>query len=348
MPRPPSFWFWSARNVWCCTLDGKRHILARGKANESQARDEFHKLMAGRSQGLAADARRITFGELAASFLEDTAAAVDRGERAAVTLEGYVRHLKSAAQQLGGIRATDLRPHDVLTWSNDPAKGWNSTTRAGAITAVKVVTRWSRRRRLIKEDPLVDLQKPARKRRENVLTEEQADLVLAAILPGPFRDLVFCLRETGARPGELATLAATKVSPDGQVWTVRNKTRHKTGKEERLIYATAAAAEVVLRLVREHDAGPIFRNSDGLPWTRAAMAQAFARLRKKLGMGGELSAYSFRHLYATTALEREVPIATLAELMGHSDTQMISKNYSHLYRHKDHLRDAAKRARGSD
>jgi integrase len=57
------------------------------------------------------------------------------------------------------------------------------------------------------------------------------------------------------------------------------------------------------------------------------------------------TAYATRHLYATDALEREVPIATVSELLGHSDTRMVSKVYSKLHQREDHLRAAVEKVR---
>jgi site-specific recombinase XerD len=84
----------------------------------------------------------------------------------------------------------------------------------------------------------------------------------------------------------------------------------------------------------------LFRNVHGNPWTRNAVTQRFEHIRSRLGLGPEASAYSFRHLFATTALESGVQIATVAELMGHRDTTMVSRIYSHLAGRATHLKHA--------
>ena len=118
--------------------------------------------------------------------------------------------------------------------------------------------------------------------------------------------------------------------------------------------------------------GPLFVNTDGLPWSPSALNCRFARLRLALGRGkldelglmppklrrltkaqrgddavrsrhreavGErrrqiatlarrhvprYSLYTFRHSWCTRALERGVDAVTVATLMGHRDTTMIS------------------------
>lgn len=92
-------------------------------------------------------------------------------------------------------------------------------------------------------------------------------------------------------------------------------------------------------LIAKHPAGPIFLNSRGKPWTRNAIRMRFRNLRRKLKLKGVV-AYCYRHTFATDGLERGVPIATMAELLGHSSTAMLSAHYGHLSQKGTYLRQA--------
>ena len=144
-----------------------------------------------------------------------------------------------------------------------------------------------------------------------------------------------------------------------------------------------------------HPRGPLFLNTDGLPWSPSALNCRFARLRLTLGRkkldelglmppklkrltksqraddavrNGHLEAvgerrrqiatlarrqvpryslYTFRHSWCTHALERGVDAVTVATLMGHRDTTMISRHYAHLIQRRDHLRESVRKAAGS-
>src|SRR5207253_2570501 len=97
------------------------------------------------------------------------------------------------------------------------------------------------------------------------------------------------------------------------------KTSRRTGRK-RVIHLQPEALEICRQLAAEHPDGPIFRNEDGAPWTKDAINCQIRRLRKRAGLGRDVFAYAFRHLFVTDALERSVPVATVAELAGHLGT----------------------------
>jgi integrase len=90
--------------------------------------------------------------------------------------------------------------------------------------------------------------------------------------------------------------------------------------------------------------GPLLRNSYGNPWTGDAIVKAMAKCRKRAGLLGKV-AYGFRHSFATDALERGVPDAQVAELLGHSGTSMLHAHYSHLGARAKALREALSHVR---
>jgi integrase len=63
--------------------------------------------------------------------------------------------------------------------------------------------------------------------------------------------------------------------------------------------------------------------------------------------GPRYNLYAFRHSFVTEALVQGLDAVTVSILVGHRDTTMISRHYAHLTDRHDHLREAAKRARGS-
>lgn len=337
MARPAVPWYWAARDGWYATIDGKRHLLAKGKKSRRAADDKFHKLMAARGTTPRAGGT-ITVLELFDRFLSWT------GEhRRPLTYEFYDRHLSRFADHVGrGTPCGDVRAFHVTEWLAD--RKWGQSTRHGAITAAKRVFRWGKRQGYLETNHLDGLDRPGIARRESILSpQEEADVLAAA--PGLLRDYLIVMHATGCRPSEVAQIEASQVS--GGAIMMSSKTTERTGRN-RVIYLTGTAVEVVGRLAAAHPSGPIFRNARGNPWTRHALAHAMGRLRRKL-KGADwraCTAESFRHGWVTDA-KLVLPNSVVAELAGHTSTAMVDRHYGHLSDRKTELAAAAGRVRGT-
>jgi integrase len=347
MARKPSPWYWAARGGWYVTIAGRRRTLARGPraATRKEAEREFHLLMLAEGRPAPTDRSSLSLRDLANLFLGKVKLAVARFEREQGTLDTYTKYLVSAVEAVGDVRASVVDEGRLAAWVDGHA--WGPTVRHNALNAVKITYRWGKKKGHLTTNPIADMELPRAKRRTKVPTHDQVEAIMAAAWGQPFRDFLTALRETGARPAEVRTLMAEGVDLQAGTWTVRNKTRTATGEETRTIYLTPAAIELTRRRLAEFPEGLVFRNSRGQPWKKGAIAYRFVRLQAKLGYGPECTAYAFRHLYVTDALERGVNPAVVAELVGHKDLTMIMRVYNQLRQRTDHLREAVRVARGT-
>jgi integrase len=318
--------------------------LAPGDASKAQAYRELHRLLADARAESRPRPGGLTFREAVNRFLAATEAAVGRGEKKPVTVEGYRRFLLPAASDFGQHPVASLKPMHVTAWLDAPRETpWNSTTRNNAITAVKACLNWARREGLIPENPLRDMAKPPARVAEDDLTPAKAAKILDAAGDRAFREFVTVAFATGARPSELMRLEARHVDFATGVAVMEGKTTGRT-RRPRVIHV-GAVAELLAELARERPTGPLLLNAAGTPWTRHTLAHRFGRLRNRLGLGREATAKGFRHGFATDGLEGGVPLATMAELMGHTSTAMLERHYSKLGKRAEHLREAAAKVR---
>jgi integrase len=162
---------------------------------------------------------------------------------------------------------------------------------------------------------------------------------------GPFRAILTALRETGARPNEICS-ALVEHYRDGTIVLSEHK-EDETG-EDRVIYLTESAKVLVEGLIGARHSGPIFRNSRGEPWTPDTVYCRFKRLRARLGITDGAYPYSFRHRFASdaingTATRKGLDSLVVAKLIGHGDARMLQKHY---YRGEvESLRRAAEQAK---
>ena len=102
-----------------------------------------------------------------------------------------------------------------------------------------------------------------------------------------------------------------------------------------------------LALAAAHPEGALFRGPrGGRPFSRNNVRCRFRRLREKLPHLKGVVAYCYRHTFATEALVNGVGVAQVAELLGHTSTEMVSTHYGHLTEKVAHLREAARKAVG--
>jgi integrase len=345
MGRTPKPWYREERGEWTVTVRGKRRVLAKGPKGRTKAaaEREFHLLMLAEGRAPETDRARMLVRDVVDLYLLHAEGQASRGEKERDTYLAYRKFLFSAVKAIGSMRAAEVQPKDLLRWVDRDT--WGPTMRHSALTVAKVAFNWAKKVGHIDSNPVAGMELPKARTRELIPTHDQVDAIFAAAWGRPFRDFLTALRETGCRPSEIATLTADRANLEAGTWRVRNKTRWKTGEDFRTVYLTPAMVELTRRLVEEHGSGLVFRNSRGKAWTKGPIAYRFVRLRRKLGFGAECTAYAFRHLYITDALERGVNPATVAELVGHRSLDMIMRVYSKLGLRKGHLSDAVRQIR---
>lgn len=259
------------------------------------------------------------------------------------TFANYKHFLQSFCDAHGRQPAAGMKPIHVTRWLDAHPK-WTGARRH-AVIAVKRAFSWAEQQGVLAANPLRTLKADRVKRRTRVLTKDELAEIHGAIKDAQFREFVQAMVETGCRPSEVARVTAADVNLDLGVWAfAEHKTAKKTHKP-RVVYLTPAMVELSRKLVALYPEGPLFRGPRGkAAFTRQNVRCRFKRLRKKLPHLKHFVCYNLRYTFATRALVNGVGVAQVAELLGHSSTEMVSKTYGHLADQVVHMRDAAAKA----
>ena len=269
MPKYAKPWFRPERGVWYVTLGGKQINLG---SNRAAAFQEYARLIS------EPQPREVRSGSLAAivdSFLEWV-----QRQRSPDTYEWYRYRLERFVRRFPDLRAADVRPYQVQEW----ADGYevSTTTRRNYLRTVKRCFSWATLQGHLDKNPVAGLELPAGDHREVVISPEEFEAILASVRNTELRDLLVVTWDTGCRPQESLRVEARHVDLANQRW-VFPKSESKNKKLSRVVYLSDAAAEITRRLVALHPTGPIFRNSDGVPWTTCAVNCAFRMIRIRIG-----------------------------------------------------------------
>ncbi|KAA5540096.1 site-specific integrase [Roseiconus nitratireducens] len=308
-------------------MDGKRITLGE---NREQAMDEFHRLMLNRNQVAAAVTTVYELSQCYLSWVEV--------HRKPGTYENHKRYLESFINAVGRtVKVSRLKRRHVTDWSEKYAA---TTTQNDAISIVNRMFNWAIEKEYFDYNPIANIKKPRRRRREIVYTPGQWQEIRKHAT-GPLVPLLDFLWLTGCRPLEARALERRHVH-DHLIIFPPDESKGET--DSRVIFITDTVRRILLPLLENGKSGPLFRNSKGRPWTKDAIKCRLNRISQKVGF--RVIAYGARHSYATNALIRSVDAVSLSHLMGHRDTRMIN-NYAHLAQNVEFLRKQANRASGA-
>jgi integrase len=353
--RPNHPWYWAAKNAWFVEVGDKRHPLGKHPEDIPPPRKRkrgdpppkppesilqaYYRLMATASRTLPAS-EVLKVCQVCDLFLD-----YSEKHHTADTFRGYNDFLQDFCEHYGTLLAKELKPLHVSRWL-DSHPGWNGSRR-NAVVAVKRAFNWADAEGLLQPNPIQSVKKPPQRHRDRVLTPEERKEILVTIPDQHFRNFVFAMQETGARPGEVRKVTAAHVNLDLGIWIFKeHKTAKRTGRP-RVIYLTPAMVELTRMLMEKYPEGPLFRGPRSKRgFTRNGVRCRFRVLRQKLPHLAGVISYTMRHSFATQALVNGVGIAHVAELMGHVDTSMVSQHYAHLAGNVQHMREAANKATG--
>lgn len=259
--------------------------------------------------------------------------------RAPRSCEWYANYLNNflAFPGIAEIEADKLKPYNISEWV-DSKEGWGDNYRRGAIIAIQRVYNWAIEMGYLESSPIRKVPKPPAKRREIYMKPDDFQEIMSLIpLKDPFHDFVTFVWLSGSRPQEARHIEKRHFEPENER-IVFPADESKGKRVKRIIYLHGDALAMITRLAEKYPEGKIFRNSRGGAWTKFAVCLRFRDLSKKIGR--RMFCYAQRHGFATRKLIQGHDSITVAALMGHQDSTMLNRVYSHITDNTAHLKRA--------
>jgi integrase len=169
------------------------------------------------------------------------------------------------------------------------------------------------------------------------LDEDEARRLVNAS-QGDFKDLVIAGLLTGARYGELTR--ATVADYNGSTLYISDS---KSGKP-RYVALVTEAQEFFARMVLRRSPNDLLFTNNGRSWKRSDQQRPFNEACKAAHIKGA-SFHCLRHSYASRLVNKGVPLAFVADQLGHSNIEMVTKHYGHLQ--PSHVADVVRAAYGT-
>lgn len=201
------------------------------------------------------------------------------------------------------------------------------------LSLLAVALRWAKRKGYIPEAPAV-WRPPQPDRRERHLTREDFRRFFAEVKAPHARLYMVLAIATCARPTALLQLTWDRVDFQRKLIDLNPRDRTQTAKRRPVVpIAAYALPELERAYANRQSQFVIERGGKGL----ASIKKAFRAAAERSGV--QATPYTLRHTGAVWRAEDGVPMAEIAQLMGHDDDRTTQRWYARFS--PDYLRKAA-------
>lgn len=233
-----------------------------------------------------------------------------RGERAAATVEKYVRILD---QLMIFLKGAEITKEGLLAFRDFMRERRLDQTVNGHISAINAYLSFAGMEHL-KLKALRTQRQPFRES-DRELTEGEYERLVAAAKERDQRlyHILITIAGTGIRISELPYITVEAVKRGRAAIRLKGKTR--------VILIPGALKEKLTRYIKKqgYRSGPVFRTRSGQPMDRSNIAHQMKGLCRAAGVSPrKVFPHNLRHLFARLFYAAEKNLAHLADVLGHS------------------------------
>jgi integrase len=160
------------------------------------------------------------------------------------------------------------------------------------------------------------------------LTDDEARRLVNAC-PDDLRVLVTAALLTGCRYAELASLRAGGVDVAAGVLTISADVS-KGGRARTVVLTEEAQRFFVDRIAGKIGGELLLLRADGSMWRRSNQVKPLRAACAAAVISPPASFHILRHTHASRLAMRGVPMAVIAEQLGHADLKLTARHYAHL------------------
>jgi integrase len=247
-------------------------------------------------------------------------------------MQHTIEHLRSILEVFGRREIAGLEKKDLVKFITDSqAKGTKITTASRRLTIMRAAISWAAETGLIPSNPLLGVKLP--QGQHEVIappTLAEAEAILGAARGHIYRAIMMAVF-LGVRvgPSELFRLKWSDVDFERAVIRVWSAAKNPK-RPYRDIPIRAGLLEEMKGWHledREKERGDFIITYKGQPIK--SMKRGWHDALKRAGITRRIRPYDLRHAFATYALDQTADIKAVAEIMGHSNPNMILSHYQH-------------------
>ena len=259
------------------------------------------------------------------------------------TKASYRSRFKRIDQSIGAMRLKEIRPYTVEYFLNDIIKEGNPSTAKLILILLKNVFDYAVSIDLLLKNPCHGIHVPYRPKQKRILSDTEKIQIENRPLTPRDRALIYLLRYTGMRRGEVLALTTNDIDFDNRIIKI-NKTLIDQGGRGAISHHTKTAAgnrnmpilnPLVLPLqdylaTLPDDQQYLFLNQNGKLYTANGGYWLMRHIRSVAGLAEDVTFHTFRHTFITECYQAGVSLKKLQLWVGHTDIQTTLNIYTHL------------------
>lgn len=246
-----------------------------------------------------------------------------------LTSQQVKKYMTDIAAAPARLRTAKGKAQNVRALDSDDARRRRRSTTNRDMTVLKAALNLAFNDGYVSSDAAWKTVKPfkgADRAKLRYLTDDEARRLVNGT-EGDFRSIVQASLLTGGRWGELRRVTVADLdTAAGTVWL-----RETKGSVPRVCYLEAEGLE----LFKQQSAGKlgtdlVFPRLDGKPWNDAQQTRRMVDACERGKIVPAATFHDLRRTYGARLALRGVPMAVIAEAMGHKDERITRKHYAHL------------------
>ncbi|MGV9664801.1 tyrosine-type recombinase/integrase [Nocardia niigatensis] len=345
---------------------GKRHQVRRRFKTEKEARAALAKFLDDAASGTFVPRKDVTVAEI----IDDWLKSLHSVRR--VTLVGYEYNLAPVKQRYGALAVQKLtrkhldelvvalRAGGTVTEKGRVRRPWGPRSLNRTVDTTSMVLDYAMDRKLLARNVADQIKAvPRRRRKPDTYTAAEVRQVLDS-LTGNRNEHLWHLALRGLRRAEIGGLRWRNIDFEAVTLTIEIgrasagdvtvEDEPKTEASKRTLPMDADLVEVLKRAGRRQAAeklaigaaygtgGYVACDEAGKPYHPHTLSHSWIKTAKAAGVR-HIRLHDCRHTAGTTMHLRKVPIAVIAEWLGHTDASFTQRTYAHSQDHA--LADAA-------
>jgi integrase len=215
--------------------------------------------------------------------------------------------------------------------ANDPdAMRKRQATANRILTVLKAALNYAHENRRVSSKAAWEAVKPFREvdlPKVRFLTPDEVTALINAC-EADFQTLVKAALLTGCRYGELTAMSVDAFNPDNETIFVE---KSKNGKARHVALNGEGVAFFSHATKHRAPSERMFLRANGRQWKTSEQKRPMDKACSDAKVGC-VTFHILRHTYASLAVMNGVPIAVVAEQLGHKDTRITERHYAHLCR----------------